>query len=71
MPFLGTVSLGNEAVFSFLLWEILGNIGKFWELLGNIGNYWESELRNCCTFALDFEIQAIVTLIQMISIYPN
>lgn len=37
MPFLGTVSLGNEAVFSFLLWELLGNIGNYWELLGNIG----------------------------------
>ena len=57
--------------FLFLLWELLGNIGKFWELLGNIGKYWESELHNCCTFAPDFEIQAIVTLIQMISIYPN
>lgn len=68
MPFLGTVSLGNEAVFFI---STLGNIGNYWELLGNIGNYWESELRNCCTFAPDFEIQAIVTLIQMISIYPN
>ena len=29
MPFLGTVSLGNEAVFSFLLWELLGNIGNY------------------------------------------
>ena len=57
--------------FLFLLWELLGIIGKFWEILGIIGNYWESELCNCCTFAPDFEIQAIVTLIQMISIYPN
>lgn len=37
MPFLGTVSLGNEAVFSFLLWELLGNIEKYWEILGIIG----------------------------------
>ena len=71
MPFLETVSLGNGAVFLFLLWELLGIIGKYWEILGIIGNYWESELRNSCTFAPDFEIQAIVTLIQMIFIYPN
>lgn len=37
MPFHGTVSLGNEAVFLFLLWELLGIIGKYWEILGIIG----------------------------------
>ena len=37
MPFLETVSLGNGAVFLFLLWELLGIIGKYWELLGIIG----------------------------------
>ena len=36
MPFLGTVSLGNEAVFFICS---LGNIGKYWELLGIIGKY--------------------------------
>lgn len=38
MPFLGTVSLGNEAVFFI---STLGIIGNYWEILGIIGNYWE------------------------------
>ena len=38
MPFLGTVSLGNEAVFFI---SALGIIRKYWEILGNIGKYWE------------------------------